>query len=312
MAKLQKILVAYDGSPQSKEALHWAIYFGRRTGAAVCAVKIFEPFLTESKWTEVGTLPDDEVFEHYAAVQTKDLQLMEEVKALGRGQEIEIETAVLQGHVTQKLLEYAKANGVSLIVTGTRGHGVLKQLLLGSVTHGLVSMSEIPVLVVKKCPVVEYTGKSMSLTTIHKILVAYDGYPQSQAALKWAVEVAKHTDAQVTAVKVFEPFQMGTAYTMAEGGSAARTAAMLHELEEANAKLMDEAKEQAKQQGVDIITQVISGSALEGLLEYIDKHGIDMIVVGAQGHGILDKLPLGSIPHGLISLSPVPVLVVKK
>ena len=37
-----------------------------------------------------------------------------------------------------------------------------------------------------------------------------------------------------------------------------------------------------------------------------------MIAVGAQGHGVLDKLPLGSVPHGLISLAQVPVLVVKK
>ena len=206
MVKLQKVLVAYDGSPQSKEALHWAIYFGRRTGAEVSAIKVFEPFLTESKWDEVGVLPEEEVFAKFASAQKKDLQLMEDVKELGRGQEIEITTAVLHGHVAQTILEYAKKNDISLIVTGTRGYGALKQLMLGSVTHGLVSLSDVPVLVVKKCPVVQYTGKTLTMTTMRKILVAFDGYPQSVAALSWAVEIAKLIDAQVTAVKVFEPF----------------------------------------------------------------------------------------------------------
>ncbi len=311
MTKLQKVLVAYDGSAQSKEALHWAVYFSRRTGAAVSAVKVFEPILIESKWGgDVGG--PQGLHEQYMVIQKKDVQLMEEIKEFGREQEIEVKTEILQGPVAQTLLEYARKNGINLIVTGTRGHGVLKQLLLGSVTHGLVSLADIPVLVVKRCPVVQYTGKSLILTTMRKILVAYDGYPQSKAALKWAVDFAKLTDAQVTAVKVFEPFQMGLAYSLAESGVASRTAAKLQELEEMNANVMKEAQEQAKQMGLEISTQVLNGNILEGLLEYTEKHGIDMIVVGAQGRGVLDKLPLGSVPHGLISLSPVPVLVVKK
>ena len=312
MVKLQKVLVAYDGSPQSKEALHWAIYFGRRTGAEVSAIKVFEPFLTESKWDEVGVLPEEEVFAKFASAQKKDLQLMEDVKELGRGQEIEITTAVLHGHVAQTILEYAKKNDISLIVTGTRGYGALKQLMLGSVTHGLVSLSDVPVLVVKKCPVVQYTGKTLTMTTMRKILVAFDGYPQSVAALSWAVEIAKLIDAQVTAVKVFEPFQMGTAYTMAESGSAARTAAKLREIEELNNKILEDAQVFGKQQGVEVLTQTLSGSVVQGLLEYTEQQGVDMIAVGAHGLGLFDKFPMGSVPHALISLSPVPVLVVKK
>ena len=311
MAKLQKVLVAYDGSPQSREALYWAVYFSRRTGAAVHVVKVFEPYFRESKWKEVGNIPE-ETFEHFAAAQKKDLQLMDSVKELGREQEIEITTEVLAGHVAQTLLDYAKKNEISMIVTGTRGKGALKQLLLGSVTHGLVSLANIPVLAVKQCPVVQYTGKSLIVTHMRKILVAYDGYPQSRAALNWAIEIAKLTDAQVTAVKVFEPFQVGLAYTMAEGGNASRTATQLREMEELNAKIMEEAKEVGKQQGVEIETQILNGGVLESLLEFAEKHGIDMIAVGAQGRGILDKLPIGSVPHNLISLSPIPVLVVKK
>ena len=311
MAKLQKILVAYDGSPQSKEALYCAIYFSRQTGAAVHAVKVFEPYFRESKWKEVGNL-SEEMFEHFAAAENKDLQLMEAVKELGREQEIDITTDVLSGHVAHTLLEYAQKHEISIIIAGTRGKGALQHLLLGSVTHGLVSVASIPVLVVKECQMVQHTDKALIMNPLRTIVVAYDGHPQSVVALNWAIAIAKLTGAQVTVVKVCEPFQAGEAYTKAEGRNAARTSSQLRKLEEMNANLMNEAKELGKQQGVEINTHLLNGGVLESLLEFTEKQGIDMIAVGAHGRGILDKFPFGSVPHGLISLSPIPVLVVKK
>ena len=312
MAKLEKVLVAYDGSLQSKEALQWAIHFSRRTGVPISVAKVFEPVLPEFRYSEVGALPL-EMFEKYAMAKKDDYQLMDDAKELGRRQEVEITTTMLNGHVSSALLDYAGANGISLIVAGTRGHGTLKQLLLGSVTHGLVSVADIPILVVKRYLSAVASGEgSAAKTKQRKIMVAYDGYPQSHAALDWAIEIAKHVAAQIIIVKVVEPFQVGMAYAMAEGGNALKTAERLKELEELNVKLMEEAKDIGKGQGVIVETKLLHGNVLESLLEFIEQNQIDIVAVGAQGHGVLDKLPLGSIPHGLISLSPIPVLVVKK
>ena len=311
MAKLEKVLVAYDGSPQSDEALQWSIYFGRRTGASIYAVKVFEPILREARWQEVGSIPT-EMFEKFAAAQKEDLQLMERVREKGRGQEVDITTAPLTGRVSQALLNYAKKQGISMIVTGTRGQGAVKQLLFGSVTHGLVSAADIPVLVVKHYPTSEAAEKSAEVGAARKILVAFDGYPQSQAALDWAIEIAKHIAAQVMTVTVVEPFQVGMAYAMAEGGSPARTAEMLKEMETLNLKIMRDAQEIGRARGVTVETKLLHGNVLERLLEFCRQNAVDIIAVGAQGHGLLDAMPLGSVSNGLVGLSPVPVLVVKK
>ena len=58
-------------------------------------------------------------------------------------------TDLLQGNIAATLLEYAKDKRVDIIVAGTKGHGVLGSLLMGSVTRNLVSLAHIPVLVVK-------------------------------------------------------------------------------------------------------------------------------------------------------------------
>ena len=42
MSRMRKILVAYDGSPHSKQALNWAIDLSLLSEARVVAVKVFE------------------------------------------------------------------------------------------------------------------------------------------------------------------------------------------------------------------------------------------------------------------------------
>jgi nucleotide-binding universal stress UspA family protein len=57
-------------------------------------------------------------------------------------------TRVGVGRAAQAIAEIAKEERADLIVTGTRGHGPLGGLLLGSVPHRLTSLATAPVMVV--------------------------------------------------------------------------------------------------------------------------------------------------------------------
>jgi nucleotide-binding universal stress UspA family protein len=309
MAKLQNVLVSYDGSPHSKEALHWAIYFGRHSGANITAVKVFEPLLADLR-QEADFVPPDSL-DQYEQLEKQDQQLMADANALGRRHGIEIATQVLKGKVAESILAYAKAHGMDMIITGNRGHGVLKQLLVGSVTRHLVSLSPVPVLVVKNCPLVEFQGGSLIMATLRKILVAYDGSPHSKDCLAWAIEMARPVNARITALKVRESAEVALAYAMAESGSATRMMARLKEMDDADASMMKAVKETGQKLGIEIATQILEGNASQILMEQSQKQGFDLIVAGARGYGIIDRLPIGTVAHNLISVSPVPVLVVK-
>lgn len=309
MMKLAKVLVAYDGSPQSKEALHWAIYCAHHTGATITAVKVFEPILRETMHPEVGMLPEN--IAQYEKIRQSDLQALVDVKEFGQTHGIDIATEMLTGHVAQSLLNYAKQHDMGLIITGTRGNGPLKQLLVGSVTKSLVSLSPIPVLVVKSCPVVDFTGGSLIMATLRNLMVAYDGSACSKEALKWAVEVARPVGAQINVVKVREPLLLTEAYSIAESGSYAKMKAKLDELEAMEQALLQGAKAYGEKLGVHVATHSIDGMVVDALHRFSLEHGIDMVVVGAKGYGPFDKLPLGSVPRNLINVMEAPVLVVK-
>lgn len=150
MARIKKILVAYDGSTHSKEALDWAIDLSISTKSQIVVVKVVEMMLlTEmSAMYEAGA--GDKVVAQIEEMQKADQKLLEEAMAAkGDRKGVAITTALLHGNVAAAIIDYSKENDIDLIVTGTKGHGVLEELLMGSVTRNLVSLSQIPVLVVK-------------------------------------------------------------------------------------------------------------------------------------------------------------------
>ena len=58
---------------------------------------------------------------------------------------VTIETRVVQGHATYALVSAART--AALLVVGSQGHGPLRSLL-GSVSHGVVHHTTVPVAIV--------------------------------------------------------------------------------------------------------------------------------------------------------------------
>ena len=117
------------------------------SGAQVAAVKVFEgsrlyPAIAENGGRELAALLDQ--------IRQEDQQLMDDVAKAGKARGVAIKCDILQGNIAEQILKYAKDYAYDLIIAGAKGHGALEQLLMGSVTRNLVSLSRIPVLVVKE------------------------------------------------------------------------------------------------------------------------------------------------------------------
>ena len=54
----------------------------------------------------------------------------------------------IQGSLVEKILTSAETHAADLIVMGSHGHGALYELLVGSVTSGVLHGAKCPVLVV--------------------------------------------------------------------------------------------------------------------------------------------------------------------
>ena len=73
--------------------------------------------------------------------------------------------------------------------------------------------------------------------------------------------------------------------------------------------LVDEVAEQFP--GVDTQTAVRKGTPHRVILDYVDAHDVDLVVMGTHGRTGLDRYVLGSVAGRVVRMSDVPVLTVR-
>lgn len=148
MARPNKFLVAFDGSPHSKQALEWAIDLSRSTNGSFVVVYVFEPLNIMSIYDAKGG-SDKTMRDAVEELKEKGQETLEEAKAICAKHGISVQTELLRGNIAESIIKYAREQQIDLIIAGTKGRGEIEELLMGSVTRNLVSLSRIPVLVVK-------------------------------------------------------------------------------------------------------------------------------------------------------------------
>ena len=146
-----------------------------------------------------------------------------------------------------------------------------------------------------------------------KIVVGIDGSEESMKAAEYAISIAKLYNAELNAITVLTS-DIGYIYSSPGVESPPLTVKEIVLLAEDEAKKwFDEIKEKANKKGIQLKTEsiVAKKSLLNTILEYVEEHNINLVVVGTRGRSGIKKMLLGSIASGLVTYSPCPVLVIK-
>ena len=135
----KKILVAVDGSPNSREALTMAIDLAQQYRAAIELLHAF-PHVSDL----LGTPQYEHLLEARSAIGGQILESMRQLVPA----ELVSEVQLLEGPAAPAILRVAEEDGCDLIVLGSRGHGQLAGILLGSVSNTVAQRARCPVLIV--------------------------------------------------------------------------------------------------------------------------------------------------------------------
>jgi nucleotide-binding universal stress UspA family protein len=133
-----RIVVGVDGSVESKLALRWAARIAAATGATIEAVTAWH-FPVNFGWSCVPDAWNPET----DAVQCLG-HLVDDVFPAGRPAGLRL--VVREGLPAKILLE--ESRGAMMLLVGSRGHGGVTGLLLGSVSASCAEHATCPVLVV--------------------------------------------------------------------------------------------------------------------------------------------------------------------
>jgi nucleotide-binding universal stress UspA family protein len=140
-----------------------------------------------------------------------------------------------------------------------------------------------------------------------RILVATDGSEGANHAIDYAARWAKSTGADLLIVNVIGslPEKLLRSFTHAQH-------AWLDELfESLSAETLTEARDRARSAGAGTIElESRTGEAAPTIIDIAREKGAEAIVIGRRGIGQVAGLLLGSVSQKLVSLAPLPVIVI--
>lgn len=136
-----------------------------------------------------------------------------------------------------------------------------------------------------------------------RILVAIDGSPGGQKALEKAIELAMLTGASLNALAVEGKLP-------AYAASVGEVDEVKRERDEFFSRLARLARDQAREEGVEMEVELQPGHAAELIVRYAKQHDFDLVVLGYKGHFLEDYL-LGSTADRVAHHAHCPVMIVK-
>ena len=147
---VKKLLAPIDFSEISMEAMRGAMELAKGVGAEVHLVHIIAPHHTFIPLPLVTNAEQSRELAREAAMLEQAEEELNRIKKDEFGDSKKVVTFATVGHPVQKLVEYAKQNGIDLILLATHGRSGAEHLVSGSVTEKVVRTAPCSVLVYRR------------------------------------------------------------------------------------------------------------------------------------------------------------------
>ena len=142
MPGIDRLLVAFDGTPLAEQALEHALE--TYPEAEITVLHVID-YIEESYGAEA--LIGSEKLRDRA--HSRSAELLADAKDVAAEHDREVSTATRVGKPARGIVDYAEENDIDTIVIGGHGRSLVVQVLLGSVAETVVRRAPTPVLVVR-------------------------------------------------------------------------------------------------------------------------------------------------------------------
>ena len=259
---IKKILIAQDGSPNSKAALECGLWFAEKFDAELTGIYVVDSAALEGPFLhDVSGSLGFEPFLNFSAKMKESLEatgkaVLDTFSKRSAEAGARSSTELAYGVVVRELSERAKLFDV--IIVGRRGiNAKFEYGLLGSVTEGVIRRSPSPVLIVPE-----------EFKVPEKLLLAYDGSDHASSTMRSAAEVARTLSLPLTVLTVGE-------------------------VKDADRHLAD-ASDYLKPYGVEAEFVSVKGDDPVVIEEYYKDGGFDLLFMGTTHHSRVVEMVVGS------------------
>lgn len=270
----------------SAEAVRRALWLARQNGAEVCFCYSLDPSAATERLIEEHRGFTPNIFDE-AAEALGDL--VERADAAG----VEATSKVTMGPAWHQLIREAISSEQDLVIVGTRDTSNLQRVLIGSTAMKLLRKCPTPVWVTKPQP-----------NPSNAILVAHDLTDVGRQALDLGASMAQLTDASLHILHAVQ---------LAEFDEKLPTGIEYDALQRKQEDARTELEAQAAQLGLSMPPQIsiAVGRASDAILRAIDRHHIELVVLGTVARTGIRGLVMGNTAERLLPLLPCSVVAVK-
>ena len=289
--KIECILCPTDLSPDSDEALRYAIALSRAYSAELILLHC----------DVIGDGPAKQGAHDKAAQAIKEALVKHSGSTDLAGldwRSLVVDCDDIGAAIALEAAKYA----VDLIVMRSRRRPH-RAALLGSTAESVSRTAPCPVMVMHTDER-DWISDSATRIDLKRVLVAYDFSNDSELALNYALSFAQEYRAELHLLNVLPPFSLNESeiswYPLGREGTYHKAAHRLQKAVPPEALLW-----------CDIKTAVSEGQPYREILNYAEKNKIDLICLGAHGAGFGMRALFGSNVDRVLRQSPCPVLVTR-
>jgi len=133
--------VPVDGSDHALKALNYALEMAEKYDAKVEIMTVVNEVKMAPDWAR----------EYSEKLREQGEEILTSIfsKAVKQKPDLDISKCLAEGYASEEILKCAERGHHDLIVMGSRGMGLMRGLVLGSVSSRVVNQAKIPVLIVK-------------------------------------------------------------------------------------------------------------------------------------------------------------------
>lgn len=292
-----RVLLAYDGSAGAVEAAALTEAIPWPSDSVLRVVSVIEPILSpmSGPWDRGSALSPELDAAITASANDTLRQAVERLGLSGRS----VDGTVLRGRAASAIIDEARDFRADLVILGSRGHGAIATLLLGSVSSEVVDHAPCPVLVARR-------------GALSRAVLATDDSPSAQEAeailARWPI-FAGLPIRVLSVAEVVHPWTTGIAPTL-YGQALDAYAAELRESKAQHQEIAAAAAARLRERGRLVDSEMRDGDAAAEIVAVAEQRHADLIVLGSRGRTGLTRLLLGSVARNVLSGSTASVLIV--
>lgn len=292
-----RVLMAVDGSAGAAEAVSLArtMAWPDRSRLRVVSVVELEGWMSSLPRPTGSARPvlESEIAAYFEDEQQRIVELFSPERV--------VETAIRHGRPGTEIVEEAREFVADVVMVGSRGHGAIATLILGSVSAEVVDQAPSPVLVARR-------------STLSHVVMATDDSPSARAAedvvASWPVFEGLPIDV-VSVADAVRPWRSGIAPGFQRQARDAY-AKELDEVAEVAKRIAQEATMRLSEAGRLAEATVRRGDPAAEIISLAEQRASDLVVLGSRGRSAIAEIVLGSVARNVLAGSDASVLVVKE